>query len=355
MRETARVHAAAASEAKVTLLLALDSLIPECVVGDSVRLKSIMSCFIMNGINQASGGHCTIIATPVAAPLKPPGAEEVNVRDEVERVGIRFEVKDDGDGLEDGVGGDIANWGGSSKMSAISLGLFRRIIEAHGGIIGIESQKGRGCSVFFSVFFPLPDKMEPVIEVLNPQRAASRRGSSIDRSSFSSSGLQHIHIHHPEVPKSNIRITTQSSLPQALVADDLLSSRRMVGRVLERMGFDVEYAEDGVFAVELCIGRLQDTEGKEQDGEKERSSSYAIVIMDNAMPNLSGIEAVKKIRQCGYTGPIVGLTGDFSDEAIETFEECGCDAVITKPLDVPELKRTLLSLGVKIPHKNFNH
>ena len=127
----------------------------------------------------------------------------------------------------------------------------------------------------------------------------------------------------------------------ALVVDDVISNRRMTGRVLEQMGFEVDQAEDGKIAVEMCTSRMRTNE------------PYSLIIMDNMMPVMTGKEATEILRSMRYSGLIVGLTGNILEEDLEEFSKAGCNEVITKPLDVPELRRTLISLGLSIPSKNI--
>lgn len=71
------------------------------------------------------------------------------------------------------------------------------------------------------------------------------------------------------------------------------------------------------------------------------------------MPKMTGKDATIQLRKFEYTGIIVGLTGNVLEEDLEEFSKAGCDEVITKPLDVMELKRTLQSLGLVLPNKDF--
>jgi DNA-binding NarL/FixJ family response regulator len=65
--------------------------------------------------------------------------------------------------------------------------------------------------------------------------------------------------------------------------------------------------------------------------------------MDFVMPVMTGPEATSKIRELGFYGLIVGVTGNALPEDVKTFERSGADAVLLKPLDVPMLKRWLLN------------
>ena len=116
----------------------------------------------------------------------------------------------------------------------------------------------------------------------------------------------------------------------------------MTGRVLEQMGFEVDQAEDGKIAVDMCSARMSTNQ-----------PPYSLIIMDNMMPVMTGKEATEVLRSMKYSGLIVGLTGNILEEDLEEFAKAGCNEVITKPLDVPELRRTLISLGLSIPSKTI--
>ena len=51
-------------------------------------------------------------------------------------------------------------------------------------------------------------------------------------------------------------------------------------------------------------------------------------------PVMDGPDATKAIRDLGYTGPIIGCTGNTLDMDLLRFKECGCDRVIGKPFEL---------------------
>eukprot|EP01035_Chromulina_nebulosa_P056811 gene56811-biopygen40619 len=58
-----------------------------------------------------------------------------------------------------------------------------------------------------------------------------------------------------------------------------------------------------------------------------------LVLMDYVMINMNGPEAVQKMRaEVGYTGPVIGITGNALPEDIAFFKAHGANSVITKPL-----------------------
>jgi CheY-like chemotaxis protein len=111
-----------------------------------------------------------------------------------------------------------------------------------------------------------------------------------------------------------------------LVVDDDPMTRKLMKRMLTRLGCAVSTAENGSIALGLIMGEgttpLTDSEGspsgvqpsvippeakREFDGPR-----YELVFLDNQMPVLSGLEAVSRLRSAGRTDFVVGVTGMFT-------------------------------------------
>jgi len=60
-------------------------------------------------------------------------------------------------------------------------------------------------------------------------------------------------------------------------------------------------------------------------------AAYDIVITDNQMPELDGLRLVTKLREAGYPGKIIVLTGHMDSESRAAFEALGVDRILTKP------------------------
>ena len=56
--------------------------------------------------------------------------------------------------------------------------------------------------------------------------------------------------------------------------------------------------------------------------------------MDFMMPKMNGPTATKEIRCLGYEGLIIGVTGNFSPQDLDTFTASGANLVMHKPLDI---------------------
>jgi two-component system, cell cycle response regulator DivK len=107
-----------------------------------------------------------------------------------------------------------------------------------------------------------------------------------------------------------------------LVAEDETDLRKMMKILLEIHGFYVIEAADGYEAVEKAV-----------DG------SPNLILMDMAMPVMSGLDSARTIRLHAELNdiPIIAVTayGDFYDERAR---QAGCTDVLRKPLDFGQLK-----------------
>jgi len=107
-----------------------------------------------------------------------------------------------------------------------------------------------------------------------------------------------------------------------MTVDDSVSMRMMVRMSLEQAGFDVIEAEDGVDAL-----------------EKLSDSRCHLIIADLNMPNMNGIELIKKLREhpeYRFT-PILMLTTESSGSKKEEGRDVGATGWIVKPFKPEKL------------------
>ncbi len=118
---------------------------------------------------------------------------------------------------------------------------------------------------------------------------------------------------------------------RSLIVDDELTSRIVLEQILQSYG-EVDCAQTGVDAVDACRRAL------------ELGRPYDVVCMDIVMPGLSGLDALKLIRESedsfGRTrqdaARIIMITGRDDSESISLSFQQLCDAYLTKPLDVAD-------------------
>ncbi|RPD57168.1 hypothetical protein L227DRAFT_565479 [Lentinus tigrinus ALCF2SS1-6] len=140
-----------------------------------------------------------------------------------------------------------------------------------------------------------------------------------------------------------------------LVVDDDPLTRKLMSRMLTRLGCKVTTAENGEIALELILnpGQTHQTPSSEDtgsgglslDGVTTGSMSdecrYAVVFLDNQMPVLSGLDAVTKLRSMGRKDFVVGVTGNALLSDQQEYLEAGVDHVLTKPVLEKSLKSML--------------
>jgi CheY-like chemotaxis protein len=63
--------------------------------------------------------------------------------------------------------------------------------------------------------------------------------------------------------------------------------------------------------------------------------------MDYQMPNMDGPTSVKCMRDAGYNGLIIGVTGNALPADLKYFEDQGADNVITKPVRMSQIENII--------------
>ena len=102
----------------------------------------------------------------------------------------------------------------------------------------------------------------------------------------------------------------------------------MLIRLLERAGHSCVGAENGqkaVEAIEADLKELRTTPGH---------VPFDCVLIDFEMPILKGPAATKIMRGLGYTGTVMGVTGNILSEDVEFFRDHGADEVLPKPISM---------------------
>jgi CheY-like chemotaxis protein len=105
-----------------------------------------------------------------------------------------------------------------------------------------------------------------------------------------------------------------------LVADDNDVAQRLCKRVLEKAGYNVLIAVDGLQAVEVAM-----------------SERPAMILMDVAMPGIDGIEAMKRIKAEIPNQPIVIASAHSMASDRERFLAAGADDILSKPFRLADL------------------
>ena len=119
---------------------------------------------------------------------------------------------------------------------------------------------------------------------------------------------------------SSRRLTVEGPRARILYAEDDRSLRELGEELLARSGYDVDTAGDGTEAWVAL-----------------HSKDYDLLITDNQMPRLTGLELIRMVRQARMTVPIIlasGMVGSLSNQELECLE---CTASLAKPFTAEEL------------------
>ena len=275
-----------AVERGLTLAFELDENVPLNLKGDPTRLRQVLINLIGNGLKFTSRGE---VSARVSRQPEPDG-----------HIRLRFEVRDTGIGIPQEKQAELfkpfvqadssttRRYGGSGLGLAIS----KRLVEAMGGTLGVESLPGVGSRFWFEVG-------------LEPGDAAAAERAELDPAIVSP---QHI-----------------------LLVEDVELNRRLLQMMLSAHGHEVVFATNGAEAVELVA--------------RER---FDMVLMDVQMPVMDGVEATRRIRQMAGSArevPIIGLTANVLASEQERYLAAGMNACLTKPIDWTQLFAVLARSG----------
>ncbi len=263
--------------------------VPQNVIGDSGRIRQIVSNLLSNAIKFTSEGDISLHVD----------CDEHNG----EIVTIRVKVEDSGIGIEQeqlpmvfdkftqADSSTTRKYGGTGLGLAIS----KQFVTLMGGEIGVESKLGEGSTFWFSL--PLPIDAGARLE--------------IDEGETFEAGVP---------PKSfNLRV---------LVAEDQPVNQFVTKLMLEKIGCQVELVSNGREAIEMHTAR-----------------PYDVVFMDCQMPGMDGFEATDAIRRMDNENarriPIIAMTAHALKEDRERCLEAGMNDYISKPVKLETISATL--------------
>jgi signal transduction histidine kinase len=266
---------------------------PRVVMLDPLRLRQILFNVLGNAIKYTDKGQV-----------------DIRVRSEslIDSVRWEIDIVDTGVGMSEATQKGLFErfqWGDASltrKQSGSGLGLeiSRSLVRLMGGELTARSQLGQGSVFTLSLKTPW---------VTVAAGAAPAPGSG---DSASPDPLE------PGLANEALRV---------LVAEDHPVNRKVVGLLLQSMGHQVSFAEDGQQAL---------TQASQCD--------FDLVLMDIHMPVMDGLSSTRHIRALsGERGrvPIVALTADVMSDAADQAMAAGMNAFLSKPLQKTQLQAVM--------------
>ncbi len=276
-----KIHQYRMSQREISFIVHVAADIPEWLYGDDHRLQQVIVNLVGNAAKFTKPGGSIILQVHLQARTD----KEVELLFTVTDTGIGIPEKQQQQIFEAFSQADSSitrEYGGTGLGLAIS----KNLIGMMGGKIGLKSRAGSGSNFFFSVRLPLGrERSEPAQEY-----SAGHDSAGLD----------------------------------VLVAEDNLVNQKLISKILEKEGYRVTLAVNGIEALQLY--------------EKKH---FDIILMDLQMPAMGGEEATVKLRERGATLPIVALTAHALNEYREKTIAAGMDGFVTKPIKRAELFRVI--------------
>lgn len=279
---------------KVNIQYCLADNIPS-VRGDVSQIRQVAMNLITNA-SEAIGDRSGVIAINIHEVTLHPG----NVRNVfppgsvLEGSYVLLEVSDTGDGMDEATLNKIFDPLFTTKVTGRGLGLASLLnaVRRHNGAVEVKSQVGQG--TVFQVYFPAEEQ---------PEEVADEEVGEMDRA--------------------------WRGYGTALVADDEEAIRSITSILLERLGFRVITAADGLETV---------------DAYTEYAEDITFLLMDINMPRLNGLEATMRIRHINPKVPVLFMSGYPREEVMERFEQQPHTEFIRKPFVSDELTQSIRSV-----------
>ncbi|MEO8049488.1 MAG: two-component regulator propeller domain-containing protein [Acidobacteriota bacterium] len=289
-----------AQQKRLSLDVRVDDAVPDRLIGDPLRLRQILTNLLGNAIKfTVEGGVGLLVET--ASGMTSAAADEA-----ASGVTLRFSVCDTGIGIpaaqqhvifeafRQADGSTTRKYGGTG----LGLAICSRLATLMGGVIGVESEAGRGSTFRFTSRFQiaseaaLPAELRPV-DGLSLQNMMEAVGTTCGRLPVNLS---------------------------VLLAEDNLINQHLVKRLLEKRGHSVTVTGSGREALECVV-----------------TGSFDVIVMDVQMPDMDGLQASALIRELekrrGTYTPILALTAHTMTGDRERCLAAGMDQFINKPID----------------------
>ncbi|EGQ8064415.1 ATP-binding protein [Vibrio parahaemolyticus] len=257
--------------------------------GDCARLRQILFNLAGNAVKFTNEGHVLI-------------RTELNSEDKQ----LLIIVSDTGIGIAPDKQGRVFNSFEQADSSTtrrfggtgLGLAIVKKLTELMGGSITLKSVEGVGTQFIVTLPIPWNESEKP-----SPQHTPVQTRST-----------------------QNLRI---------LLAEDNRVNALVAKGFCEKLGHTVDVAENGLVAV-----------------EKARDNDYDLILMDNHMPEMNGVEATRFIREKLRVKTLLfAYTADVFREAHDHFIAAGADHVLTKPLQRESFADALKQFSARLKVK----
>ena len=275
-------------EKNINFIVDIDENLPKFIHSDPLRIKQIISNLLSNAIKFTKNDNSVKIKIDFKNNLLNILVKDSGIGIAKENIEKIFKAFSQGDSTT------TRKFGGTGLGLTISSELTRLL----SGELNVKSEPGEGSEFYFSI----------PIELAKEIGFEKKEGKN------------------------------KKLKGHVLLVEDNIANQMFMKVILKKIGLTFDIANDGLEAVEVFI---------KSNSQDQSNYKYNIILMDENMPNMNGIEATKKIleiekeKKLIHT-PIVALTANALKGDKERFLAAGMDEYLTKPLD-KEMLMTVLS------------
>ncbi len=197
----------------------------------------------------------------------------------------------------------------TAEGTGLGLAITKSLIEMMGGKINVESRFGQG-SIFM---VNIPQKISKISAPMTEKEIMDTASNLFGRKE---NNLQE---------ETNISFEKYKG-KKILVVDDNKLNIKVARRALQNFEFEIDEAEDG----QVCLDKIN------------AGNEYDLILMDIMMPNMSGEETIKKLKENkNFNTPVIALTADALSGAKEKYMQEGFADYIAKPFSRDQIKEKL--------------
>ena len=269
----------------IELITKVDEVIPKVLYGDATRLKQICVNILTNAVKYTKKGSITfsvnsVIKGDVCRLIIAVEDTGIGIKQEnINKLFNKFERLD----LEENI---------TIEGTGLGLAITKKLVDLMHGAIVVQSVYGKGSKFTVSI-----DQMI----VKNPTITTSE----------------------PVIASDEIKVNNKL----VLVVDDNKINLKVAERLLGTYGITTECVESGY----ICIDNLK------------KGKKYDLILMDDMMPKLSGVETLHKIKEQipDFNIPTVALTANALTGMREKYLADGFNDYLAKPISKDELNRVI--------------
>lgn len=269
---------------QLDLFIDTEDVVNENIIADKLRLTQILINLLSNAIKFTKAGG-TVAIRVVERQNAPEGYADYEFRIKDNGIGMSMEFQKH---IFEAFTRENSATVSGIQGTGLGMAITKNIIDMMGGTIRVYSEEGKGTEFVVALRFAVSgDKVQY-------EKISQLQGA------------------------------------RALVADDDTSACLNIGRMLREIGMRPEWTISGKEAVIRAEDAL------------EQGDEFSVYIIDWLMPDMNGIETVRRIRKVvGGDKPIIILTAYDWADIEEEAREAGVTAFVSKPIFLSELRDVL--------------